>query len=150
MPLDLCMLLHRWFAEVWNEGREATVDELFAKEAVGHGLGESETDIHGPEEFKVFLRNMRTAIPDVRIRIEDILADGEKAAVRIVLEGTHSGDGLGVPASKAHIRLAGIVIVRVVNGQIVEGWNSWDQLGLFRQIGALPSPANDRFLSNPA
>lgn len=97
MPLDPSALLHRWFNEVWNEGREETVDELFARTAIGHGLGESETDIRGPEEFKIFLRNMRNAMPDVRIRIEDILAHGEKAAVRIELTGTHRGEGLGVP-----------------------------------------------------
>ena len=53
-----------------------------------------------------------------------------------------------MPPSGRRIRIAGIVLVRISKGQIVEGWNSWDQLGLLRQIGALPSAkGEDQFLS---
>jgi len=77
--------------------------------------------------------------------------DGDKAVVRITIEGTHMGDGLGVPANGNRINLAGIVIVYFSNGQIVRGWNSWDQLGLLRQISAAPaSSGKDRFLSRSA
>ncbi len=141
-------LIHRWFDEVWNQGREETVDELFAADGIGHGLGEGSADVHGPAEFKIFLRNMRSALPDIQIRIEDTIADDVKAAARVVLEGTHLGDGLGVAPTGRRVAVTGIVIVRVAGGHIVEGWNSWDQLGLMRQIGAIPAPdAADRFLS---
>jgi predicted ester cyclase len=67
----------------------------------------------------------------------------------VVLEGRHTGDALGVPATGRRVRVAGITISRIVNGQIVEGWNSWDQLGLLRQIGALPGPdTSDRFTTS--
>jgi len=67
--------------------------------------------------------------------------------VRVLPEGTHSGSGLGVPRSGRRIRVAGIVVIRISKGQFVEGWNSWDQLGLLRQIGALPARAGeDQFL----
>jgi predicted ester cyclase len=55
---------------------------------------------------------------------------------------------LGVAPTGRRIRIEGIVVVRIANGQIVEGWNSWDQLGLLRQIGALPTATGpDRFTS---
>jgi steroid delta-isomerase-like uncharacterized protein len=144
-------LIHRWFEEVWNQGREETIDELFARDAIAFGLGETEQPVHGPSEFKSFWRNLRTAIPDLTIAIQDTIVDGDKAVVRITIEGTHMGDGLGVPASGNRINLAGIVIVYFSNGQIVRGWNSWDQLGLLRQISAAPaSSGKDRFLSRSA
>jgi predicted ester cyclase len=65
-----------------------------------------------------------------------------------LLQGTHGGGSLGPPATGRRVRVAGIVLVRIANDQIVEGWNSWDQLGLLRQIGALPAAENiDRFLT---
>jgi steroid delta-isomerase-like uncharacterized protein len=141
-------VVHRWFEEVWNQGRDATVDELMVPDGVAHGLGDSEQDVHGPAEFKVFAANMRGAIPDIHIRIDDILAEGNLVAVRITLKGTHTGPGFGVEPSGRSVRIQGIVILRVVQGKLVEGWNSYDQLGLLRQIGALPRAGEqDTFLA---
>lgn len=144
-------LVRRWFDEVWNQGKEATIDELFAANGVGYGLGDSDVEVRGPAEFKPFVRNLRASLSDLRITLEDVVAEGDKAMVRLTLDGTHDGPGLGVPATGRPIRIAGIVLVRIAGGQIVEGWNSWDQLGLMRQIGALPAPmGDDRFLTENA
>jgi|KBSSwiStaDraftv2_1062776.scaffolds.fasta_scaffold1785410_1 steroid delta-isomerase-like uncharacterized protein len=140
-------VVQRWFDEVWNKGREASIDEMFAAEGVAHGLGQGEADVRGPDGFKSFWRNMRAALPDVQIHIRDMVVEGERVAVRVVLEGTHAGDGLGTKATNRRVQVAGIVIVRIVDGRIVEGWNSWDQLGLLQQLGGLPSPETDRFLA---
>jgi steroid delta-isomerase-like uncharacterized protein len=141
-------LVRRWFKEVWNEGREATIDELFTESGVAYGLGDGEAEVRGPGQMKPFVRNLRGTIPDLQISIQDIMAEEDKVMVRVLLEGTHSGSGLGVPPSGRRIRVAGIVVIRISKGQFVEGWNSWDQLGLLRQIGALPAPAGeDQFLT---
>lgn len=52
------------------------------------------------------------------------MAEEDKVMVRVLLEGTHSGSGLGVQASGRKIRVAGIVVFRISKGQFVEGWNS--------------------------
>ncbi len=144
-------LIHRWFEEVWNQGREETIDELFARDGIAFGLGETEKPVHGPSEFKIFWRNLRTAIPDQTITIQDTIVDGDKTVVRVTIQGTHTGSGLGVPASGNRINIAGIVIVYFSNCQIVRGWNSWDQHGLLRQISAAPAASGeDRFLSRSA
>jgi steroid delta-isomerase-like uncharacterized protein len=140
-------VVRRWFAEVWNQRREATVDELFAAAGVAHGLGDSEQDVRGPAEFKVFAANIRGSIPDTHITVDDILAEGDRVAVRVTLTGTHSGPGLGVAPTGRSVKIQGVIIVRVAGGTIVEAWNSYDQLGLLRQIGALPSANKDTFLS---
>ena len=141
-------LVRRWFREVWNEGREATIDELFAEGGVAYGLGDREAEVRGPAQLKPFVRNLRGTLPDLQISIQEIMAEEDKVMVRVLLEGTHSGSGLGVPPSGRRIRVAGIVVIRVSKGQFVEGWNSWDQLGLLRQIGALPvTEGEDQFLS---
>jgi len=141
-------VVRRWFEEVWNQGREATIDELFPAEGVAHGLGDSESDVHGAAEFRPFLANIRGGIPDIHVQVEDILCEGDRVAIRVWLKGTHAGPGLGLAPTGRKISIQGIIIVRMVDGQIVEGWNSYDQLGLLRQIGALPGPGDrDRFLT---
>jgi steroid delta-isomerase-like uncharacterized protein len=121
---------------------------MFSADGVAHGLGDSEQDVHGPDEFKAFVANIRGALPDTHISIEDILVCGDRIAVRVILKGTHTGPGLGVPPTGRKVSVQGIIIVRVVDGRIREGWNSYDQLGLLRQIGALPGAGNrDTFLS---
>jgi len=141
-------LVRRWFEEVWNQGRKDTIDELFAANGIGYGLGDTDVPTRGPSEFKVFARNLRGALPDIHMKIEDLMAEGDKVTVRITVEGTHKGSQLGVAPTGRRIRIEGIVVVRIANGQIVEGWNSWDQLGLLRQIGALPTATGpDRFTS---
>lgn len=150
MSSDPHTIIHRWFEEVWNQGREETTDELFAAEGIAYGLGEV-TDARGPADFKVFLRNMRSAFPDTHIRVEDTIVHDGKAVVRVVFEGTHLGEGIGLPPTGRRVVVAGIIIVRVAGTQIVESWNSWDQLGMLRQLGAIPAPpVADRFLSAPS
>ena len=146
MSIEAYTLVHRWFDEVWNHGHEETIDGLLTSDALAHGLGEG-ADTRGPAGFKVFWRNMRTALPDINIRIEDTIVNGDKAVVRLALEGTHLGEGLGLPPSGRRVSLAGIVILRMAGGRIAEAWNSWDQLGLLQQIGAIPSQGQDHFLS---
>jgi len=141
-------LVRRWFDEVWIQGRVETIDELFAANGVGYGLGDTDAPLHGPAGFKPFVANLRGALPDIHMTIEDIIAADDKVTVRITVEGTHKGAHLGVAPTGRRVRIAGLVVVRIANGQIVEGWNSWDQLGLLRQIGALPAAEGpDRFTS---
>ena len=147
MSHDTAALVHRWFEEVWNQGREETIDELFAPNGVTYGLGELNAEVRGPSQFKPFFRNIRAAFPDLHITILDTVAEGNKVAVRLLIEGTHKGAGLeGIPPSGRAVRLSGIAILHAGNGKLVAGWNNWDQLGMLQQIGMIPVPKTDRFM----
>ena len=105
-------LMHRWFQEVWNQGREDTVDELLTEDSVAHGLpGEAGGDMRGPEAFKQFLRKFRAAFPDLRIQVEDTLVAGDKIAVRCTVTGTHTGPGITAAPSGKSISIAGMAFV---------------------------------------
>jgi predicted ester cyclase len=141
-------LIKRWFEEVWNQGRQEVIEQLRAPNAMGTGLGEGNTKAQGAAEFTVFFLNLRGTFPDLHVSIEDILAEGDKVAVRFSVEGTHGGAALGVTPTGRKVRFSGMTIARIAAGKIVEGWNNLDQLGLLTQIGALPAnPGADRFLT---
>jgi steroid delta-isomerase-like uncharacterized protein len=133
-------LMQRWFQEVWNEGNTQTVHDLLAPDAVARGHKGPQGEIRGPNEFLHFVRQIRGAFPDIRLVVEDIFAAQDKVVVRWSATMTHTGKGLGIPATGKSVRSTGISIVRIVNGKIVEGWDNWDQLGMLEQIGAYSAP----------
>jgi steroid delta-isomerase-like uncharacterized protein len=132
-------LVRRWFEEVWNKGRAAAIDEMLAPDSVVHGLGPG--DLRGPAGFKPFYSAYRNAFPDVSIQIDDIIAEGDLVAARWSATATHRGHDLGFPATGKRVQFSGMVFVRVVGDKLVKGWNSFDQLGMFQQLGAVNVPA---------
>lgn len=151
MSDDNKQLVRRWFEEVWNLGRESTIDELLSPGAIGFGLAATDTKVHGPPEFKPFVRNFRDAFPDMHFAIEDMVAEGDKVAVRLRVTGTHKGGGLGIAATGRRIDITAITIIQFANGKLVHGWNNWDQLGMMQQLGLPTGPVNmDQFLKKRA
>jgi steroid delta-isomerase-like uncharacterized protein len=124
-------LVRRWFEEVWNKGRASAIDEMLAGDAVVHGLGED----MNPSEFKAFHRDYRNAFPDISLHVDDVVAEGDFVAARWSGSATHSGVGLGVPPTGKPVRLTGMVLIRVEQGKVAEGWNNFDQFGMFQQLG---------------
>jgi predicted ester cyclase len=127
--------MHRWFDEVWNNKNEAAVDEMFAEDGIGYGLGAE--DIVGPANFKVFHRAFVSAYPDLKVTVEDTIVEGDKIATRCRVTGTHGGPGIGIAATDQPVDFTGMVIVRVKDGKIVEAWNEFNFMAMYKQVGAL-------------
>lgn len=139
MAEDNKTLVRRWFDEVWNKGRVEAIDEMLAPDCVVHGFGD---DMRGPAGFKPFHAAYRTAFPDVRIDVDEVVGEGDIVAARWSGKGTHRGHTLGFAATHRTAALAGMVFVRIRNGKIVEGWNTFDQFGMLNQLGVVAMPAS--------
>lgn len=127
----------QWYEEMWNRRREELIDVLMSSDAVAHGLGPE--PIKGAGAFKPFFRAFVQAIPDMKIRIVRMIAEGDIVATHIHTTGTHTGDAFG-PASHKAIAFDGMIFARVANGQIVEGWNCIDFLAFYQQLGWVANP----------
>jgi steroid delta-isomerase-like uncharacterized protein len=137
-------LIRRWFEEVWNKGRAEVIDELFAEEGVAHGLADaSGEELRGPANFRAFQQNFREAFPDIEVVVEDTVAEGDKVAARCTVRGSHRGHTLGFAATERPAEFTGICIVRISDGRIVEAWNNFDFMSMFRQLGALELRRDD-------
>jgi predicted ester cyclase len=79
-------------------------------------------------------------LPDLRVTIEELVAEGDKVAVRRSYAGTHRGELLGIPATGKQVRLGGISIFRLAGGRIAEQWEQLDRLALLQQLGVVPTP----------
>ena len=140
-------LIRRWFEEVWNQGREETINELCAQEAVGHGQTLDGSSISGPEHFKQFWRNFRSAFTAVHVEIHRTIEEGDTVVAHWTLKAQHSGPFLGMKPTGKEIAAKGMSIQRFAEGKIIEAWDNWDQLGVLTQLGAV---SLDKISAGPA
>ena len=133
--MDNAAILRRWFEEVWNQGREETIDELLAPDAVAHDVGGAGQTHIGPAAFKPLWLQLRGAFPDIRFSIDDVVSEANKVAGRWTATMTHQGDTLGVAATHKKLTITGMIFLHIEGGRIREGWNNWDQLSLTRELG---------------
>lgn len=131
-------VIRAWFREVWDQGNEEAVDRLMAPEAAAHGLGAEA--VRGPAAFKPYLRTMRAALGDLEVRVEQTVTEGDRVAAHCHVIARHVGDALGAPPTNRTVDFWGITIARVRGGQIVEGWNCFDFLRMYQQLGWVKDP----------
>ena len=126
-------LARRWFEEVWNQRRDATVRELLHPGIVGHMEG---LEVHAPDEFLRARAALLDGIPDLRVAVEAVVAEGNDVVVRWSATGTHRGPGLGIPPSSRAARFRGMTWLVFSDGRIVKGWDSWNQGRLLQELSA--------------
>ena len=127
-----------FFEEMLAKGKWGLAEELITSDVVMHHPA-SPTPISGREAVVGFLQAFRAGFPDLNIVAEDVFGEGDKAAVRWRATGTHTADLFGIPPTGKSMNVAGISVVRIVNGKIVEDWVSEDTMGLMKQLGVIPS-----------
>jgi steroid delta-isomerase-like uncharacterized protein len=133
-------LIRRWFEEVWNQGCGETIHKMCAQDAIGYGQAQNGADVHGPEHFEQFWRTFRGAFSGIKIEIHDTIEEDDKVVARRTMTMTHTGSFLGLQPTNKRVSVNGMSIQRFKNGQIVAGWDNWDQLGLMVHLGAVPEP----------
>jgi steroid delta-isomerase-like uncharacterized protein len=134
--MDNETVLHRWFEEVWNRGRADAIDELTTDEVIIHGLADATGEpVRGRDAFKPYHQALRAAFPDVRVVIEDAIESGDKVMVRCRITATHSGPGLTPSPTNRKVEFTGMCLARIKDGKLAEGWNNFDFLSLYQQLG---------------
>ncbi len=114
------------------------VDELVSTGFVNHDPAIPESTV-GPDAAKASIEGYRTAFPDLRITVEDQIAENDRVVTRWSAKGTHQGELLGIPATGKQSTVTGITIDLVVDGRIAESWTNWDTLGMLQQLGVVPA-----------
>ena len=139
--------VQRMIDEVMNQQNLAVVDELFVTDYLMHDPAWP-MEVRGPEGFKQWAGMMLDPyFSDSRITIENMLAEGDKVAVRWTWTGTHTGEFVGIPPTGRHIAVAGISIHRFADGRFVESWASYDSLGMMQQLTAEEWPVEGVWIS---
>ena len=130
-------LSRRVLDEAFNAGNIDVIDELVTTDFVNHDAA-LPAPMVGPDAAKATIGGYRTAFPDLRITIEQQIADDQGVATRWSAKGTHQGDLMGMSPTGKQATVTGITIDRIVNGRIAESWTNWDTLGMLQQLGVVP------------
>lgn len=123
--------------ELLNEKRLEDLGSLVHDDIVNHTAVPEKRN--GVENYKAVMKWLLKAVPDQRWEIEDILAEDDKVMCRMTFSGTHKGDFIGVPPTGKSFSVKHIHVFRVTDGKLSEHWATRDDLGMMRQLGALPS-----------
>ena len=137
-PEEIKQLVRRDPEEIWTEGNVEAIEELFASDFVLHDPT-SPGEIQGREAYRETVETFREAFPDAEYTVEDVLAEGETAALRYTARATHQGTFMGLEPTGEQVEVSGMEMYRVQDGEIVEMWTSYDALGLLQQLGVVPS-----------
>ena len=89
--------------------------------------------------MKALFGTLRGAFPDLHLKAEDVIAEGDKVVVRDTVTGTHRGEFIGVPPTGKEVTYDEIFIVRFVNGRMAEASGIVDRLSLMQQLGVIPA-----------
>jgi len=125
--------------ELFTQGNLDAADEVYAPDYVGHDPSNSE-EVRGLEAAKRAASDYRQAFPELRVTVEDLIAEGDRVAARLRFRGTHLGELDGIAPTGRRVDCTGIVISRIEEGKIAEDWANFDDLGMMRQLGLIPKP----------
>lgn len=131
-------LIRQIVEDIWNKGNVQLVNELFSKECVFHDQAFSEP-IRGIEAYKNLVTAFRAGFPDLRLRIDDLIAEGDGVACRYTASGTNSGElkfgNLTTPATRKRAEWTGVTIVSCKDGKCVEEYIYGDSVSFRQQLG---------------
>ena len=130
-------IVRRFMEEVINKNTVSAVDEFMAADLVDHNPPPPGSE-PGAEGVKQGLKMFFAAFPDLHTHIEDMIAEGDKVAVRMSFHETHQGELMGIPATGKQVTVQEMHIVRIAGGKMVEHWSVEDTLGMMQQLGVIP------------
>lgn len=129
-------LFRRTFEELLNQGELGVADEVVAADFINHEAPPGHD--RGPESMRQLAVMLRTAFPDLRFAIEDVVAEGDLVAGRLTMSGTHQGPLMGMPPTNRAVRQAHMHFVRFRDGKAVEHWGLRDDRGMMEQLAGGP------------
>ncbi|HVK03475.1 MAG TPA: ester cyclase [Armatimonadaceae bacterium] len=134
-PDGMLGLVHRYFDDLMSQGKFEVIDEIIAERFSFH-IPTLPEPIRGKDGMRGFVTGLRTGFPDIKFTVEREIAEGDKAAARWFIEGTHNGPFLGMPPTGNRIKDQGVDIFVFQGGKIAEIWVNENDLGLMKQLGA--------------
>jgi steroid delta-isomerase-like uncharacterized protein len=127
-------LVRRIFEEAVNRGRTDVIGELYAEDFIDHSPGPNQAQ--GPKGIVEVVQQYRTAIPDLKVTVEDIIIAGDRVITRETWRGTHRHELGDLLPTNAPFVATRIHIFRLENGRVAEEWTAGSILDRLQSIAA--------------
>lgn len=129
-------LISTFIEEAFNNGNLSILDDTIHPD---YQFSSPDSRMNGIGQLKEFIQSFRTAFPDLKLRIDDILVSDDRTCTSFMLTGTHKENFMGIPPTKKSVAVRGVVISKFEDNKILEEWEILDNLGFFQQLGVVPS-----------
>ena len=129
-------VVRRFIEEVFVKCNVDAADELAASDFTPHSWPGVDPGI---ENLKQGQQRVSSGLADVSMKIDDMIAEGDKVAVRLTAHARQDGEFMGLPPSGREYTISETHVFRVADGKVAEHWVNADMLGLMQQLGALPT-----------
>jgi steroid delta-isomerase-like uncharacterized protein len=136
------LVIRRLVEEVYNEGDLDVVDELVAHDLYDHAAVPEHQ--HGIEGFKHIIAWVRAISSDNRYEIDDIIAEGDRVAVRMTVSGTHTGELRGISPTGRRFSVDYVHWFRLADEKVAELWAVRDDLTRLHQLGLVSAPGQSK------
>ena len=136
------LLVKKFVEELWNERKLDVAEAIFDESCHTHQLrsgDQSAPVLRGPSAIRAHIADWLSSFPDIKVTVEQSFTEGDRVFSQLAMDGTHSGPWLRMPPTGKRVNIRMVTIHRVQNNKIIEDWVLADFLGLFQQLGALPS-----------
>jgi len=139
-PAENKQIAQKFMEECWNQGKMDSIGELMASGCTFHdpvfpGL------TSGAENMKRHIEMCRSGFPDLKVTVDDTIAERNEVVHHWTVRGTHKATFLGMAATNRNAVVSGTSIHRIEGGKIVEQWSDWNLMSLMEQLGI---PAGQR------
>ncbi len=129
--------VRRLIDEAWNKGNLKVIDEVCATNVVNN---DPVNPVRGLEGIKGMVKKYRTAFPDCRLDIDEVISTSDRVVVRWRYSGTHRGQLEGLAPTGRRVDGPGLTIYHFMGDRIHEAFVNWDALGMFQQLGVVTLP----------
>jgi steroid delta-isomerase-like uncharacterized protein len=139
-------IAQRFMEECWNQGKMDSIRELMASGCTFHdpvfpGL------TSGVDNMKRHIETCRNGFPDLKLTVDDTIAERNEVVHHWTIRGTHKAPFLGMPATNRNAKVSGTTIYRIDGGKIVEQWADWNLMSLMEQLGVSSMPKGEAMAS---
>lgn len=125
------------YPEAVSSGELDVLDEICTEDVISHApLGEPQ----GIEALKEYEAPIHDAFPNFDVTVEDVVAEGDRVAMRLTIRGTHDGEMMGIAPTGNRVEFQNTIFHRMEDGKIAERWVQPDVLGLLQQLEAIDEP----------
>ena len=128
-------LFRQFINDCINKKNPAVIDRLIAADIVDHNLMPGQEQ--GADGMKAMMTMFFAAFPDLSVKIDEIVAEGDLVVGRMTTSGTHKADFMGIPATGKNVSFTEMHMVRIVNGKATEHWGNADDMAMMQQLGVI-------------
>jgi steroid delta-isomerase-like uncharacterized protein len=134
-PADNKAVATRVIVEKMGQGRFDIQPELYGPGFVAHGFGRD----YSLAEDEASGKHLRSAFPDLAVKVERIIAEGDLVSLHWSAVGTNTVAVPGFPGEGKRVAVDGMSFFRFADGKIVEEWSTYDNLTILKQLGLVPA-----------